>query len=101
MNKAISSFSFDGRDVPARSDFWDRPIGRIIVYSMLLAFCLAFWAGVIMLGCKVAHASPLSCESIQDADHRHYCRATSIPMKSECELIVSHDLRAQCRATVR
>lgn len=50
---------------------------------------------------RVAHGSPLSCESIKDADRRHYCRAISIPRKSECEFIKDKDLRFECRARVQ
>ena len=40
----------------------------------------------------------LECESISNADSRHYCRAISIPRRSECEFIVDRDLRHLCRA---
>jgi hypothetical protein len=74
---------------------------RCCVYGGILLFCLAFWALVIAGCCRLAHASPLSCESIKDSDQRHFCRAISIPDKSECELIKAHDLRYECRARVR
>ena len=81
--------------------FWDRPIGRIFVYSMMLLFCIACWWAVIAGCCRIAHASPLDCEGIKQDDQRHYCRAVSIPRKSECELIKDQQLRYQCRALVR
>lgn len=45
--------------------------------------------------------NPLHCESVKDPDRRHFCRATTIPRRSECELIRNHDLRQYCRATVK
>ena len=81
--------------------FCDRPIGRFLVYFAMLAFCIACWAAIIMLIARVAHASPLECESIKDADQRHYCQAVSIPRRSECELIKKKDLRRLCRAQVK
>ena len=55
----------------------------------------------ILLVCARADASPLACESIKDPDRRHYCRARTIPSRSECEFIKESDLRAECRATVQ
>lgn len=81
--------------------FFDRPAGRITVYTGLLLFCLACWA-LVFAGCsRLGHASPLDCEGIKDADQRHYCRAVSIPDRTECEQIKAHDLRFECRARVR
>ena len=79
---------------------WAEVAKRVAVYGAMLLFCLAFWA-LVIAGCsKLAHASPLDCEQIRDNDQRHYCRAVSIPRKSECEFIKSHDLRQECRAKV-
>ena len=50
---------------------------------------------------RLAHCSPLQCEGIKDADRRHFCRAISIPKKSECEFIKNRDLRFECRARVK
>lgn len=58
-------------------------------------------AAVTVITDHVAHASPLPCESIRDADQRHYCRALSRPQPSECEFIKDHDLRQSCRARAR
>lgn len=69
--------------------------------AKLAMLVLLVIAGLTMLGyCspRLAHGSPLSCESIKDADRRHFCRAISIPRKSECEFIKDHDLRQECRA---
>ena len=41
------------------------------------------------------------CESIRNPDRRHYCRAISIPRRTECESIKDRDLRHMCRAMVK
>ncbi len=56
---------------------------------------------VAMSYCGPASASPLDCEGIKNADRRHFCRAISIPRKSECEFIKDHDMRHECRARVK
>jgi len=61
-------------------------------------FVIAVLAFMYVRGCEIAFASPLDCESIQDPDRRHMCRAITKHDRSECELIKEHDLRAQCRA---
>lgn len=74
---------------------------RIAVYGGMLLFCVLCWA-LVFAGCaRLAHASPLDCEQIREPDQRHYCRAVSIPRKSECEFIRNHDLRQECRARVK
>ena len=50
---------------------------------------------------RVASGSPLDCEGIHNADRRHFCRAVSIPRKSECEFIKDKELRYECRARVK
>ena len=68
-----------------------------ISYITLLAVAVMF----IILACtNIVKASPLDCESVKDADQRHFCRALSKPQKSECEFIKDPDLRHQCRARV-
>lgn len=74
---------------------------RLAVYAAMVLFCLAFWAALLGACARVACASPLDCEQIKDADQRHFCRALSIPRKSECEFIKAHDLRQECRARVK
>ena len=76
-------------------------IKRFAVYTAMLAFCIAFWWLVIAGCCKLAYGSPLDCEQVKDPDRRHFCRAVSIPRKSECEFIKNNDLRHECRARVR
>ncbi len=73
------------------------------VLSMVAAVVLVAIAVMfIILACmNIAHASPLDCEGIKDADQRHFCRALSKPQKSECEFIKDPDLRHQCRARVK
>ncbi len=74
-----------------------------VLASVLLAivfFCVVV-AILTLLSDRAAKASPLACESIRDADQRHYCRAVSRPQPSECELIKDHDLRQSCRARAR
>ena len=87
-------------------DRWQRAptsevIKRCLVYLAMVLFCIACWWAVIAGCCRLAHASPLDCEQITQPDQRHYCRAVSIPRKSECELIKDNQLRYQCRALVR
>jgi hypothetical protein len=59
---------------------------------------IAFWALVPRACERLSEASPLSCESIKDADERHYCRAVTKPDPLECELIKKEELRNACRA---
>lgn len=68
----------------------------------VVAVAVTFWY-VALSSCasKIAHCSPLQCEGIKDADRRHFCRAISIPKKSECEFIKNRDLRFECRARVK
>lgn len=80
-------------------DFSQLPRGAQVALVVLLLV-----AGAGMLGwCspRVAHGSPLDCEGIKDADRRHFCRAISIPRKSECEFIRDKELRYECRARVK
>jgi len=65
---------------------------KVVFGAILVAVCIIPTQSV---------ASPLACESIKDADQRHYCRAISIPRRSECEFIKNHDLRYRCRAEVK
>jgi len=37
------------------TSLWDRPAGRILVYSLMLLFCLACWYGVIAAAWRLAH----------------------------------------------
>ena len=69
-----------------------------VVFSFL---AIAGIFAPIIVSESSSNASPLSCESIRSADQRHFCRATSIPRKSECEFIKNHDLRQHCRAVVK
>ena len=80
-------------------DFSQLPTGGKVAMAVLLLVL----AGAALGWCspRVAHGSPLSCESIKDADRRHFCRAISIPRKSECEFIKDHDLRHECRARTK
>ena len=98
-SSTVKNIRVDGKDVVGGTD-WTEVAKRVAVYGAMLLFCLAFWALVFVGCCRLAHASPLDCESIRDPDQRHYCRAVSIPRKSECEFIKSHDLRQECRAKV-
>lgn len=63
--------------------------------QLLLAVLLWSAASALVMGVE---GNPSRCESIRDADRRHFCRAVTIPRASECELIRSADLRAECRA---
>lgn len=96
----VKNIRVDGKDVIGDSASGWEVTKRVAVYLGMLVFCLLFWALVIVGCCRLAHASPLDCEQIRDGDQRHYCRAVSIPRKSECEFIKSHDLRQECRAKV-
>ena len=96
----VKNIRVDGKDVVGGGTDWLEVSKRVAVYGAMVLFCLAFWALVFVGCCKLAHASPLDCEQIRDGDQRHYCRAVSIPRKSECEFIKSHDLRQECRAKV-
>lgn len=67
--------------------------GWVPIFILLIAAMLPF--------IRSAHASPLDCEGIRDADQRHLCRAITRPQKSECEFIKSQDVRQECRARVK
>jgi len=96
----VKNIRVDGKDVVGGNASGWEVTKRAAVYLAMIVFCLGFWA-LVFVGCsKLAHASPLDCEQIRDGDQRHYCRAVSIPRKSECEFIKSHDLRQECRAKV-
>lgn len=80
-------------------DFTRLPRGAQVAMVVLLVV-----AALSALGwCtpRIAHGSPLDCEGIKDADRRHFCRAVSIPRKSECEFIRNKELRYECRARVK
>lgn len=81
-----------------------RTLGHFI-REALISFTVVsvMFLGIILVtdSDRSAHASPVACESIKNADARHFCRATSIPRRSECELIRNHDLRHHCRAVVK
>jgi hypothetical protein len=88
------------KDQTKQLELWEK-IERFaiwIAYATLVALIVTF----IVLACSnIAHASPLDCEGISNADQRHFCRALSKPQKSECEFIKDPDLRHQCRARVK
>lgn len=65
------------------------------------AVAVVCWVLIACGNTRAAHGSPLDCEQIRDSDQRHFCRAISIPRKSECEFIKQHDLRFECRARVK
>lgn len=73
----------------------------VLLVVVAIAIAVVIIAAVPALTDHVAHASPLPCESIRNADQRHYCRALSRPQPSECEFIKDHDLRQLCRARSR
>lgn len=99
-SSVVKNIRVNGREVTGTTD-WVEVAKRAAVYGGMLLFCLFFWAMVIAGCSKLAYGSPLQCESIKDSDQRHYCRAISIPRKSECEFIHNHDLRMQCRAVAK
>lgn len=79
---------------------WDELKPRLY-QALIVMVAVVMWV-VVVDGCvKTAHCSPLQCEGIKDADRRHFCRAISIPKKSECEFIKNRDLRFECRARVK
>lgn len=82
-----------------RPGFWDRPAGRCLAYGLMLVFCLAFWA-LVIVGCEsVAHCG--DCDTLKQPDERHLCRATTQCLKSECEFIKDPDARQVCRVRVK
>lgn len=99
-SSTVKNIRINGREVSGSTD-WVEVLKRLCVYGGMLLFCLLTW-GLVIAGCsKLAYGSPLQCEGIKDSDQRHYCRAISIPRKSECEFIHNEDLRRQCRAMVK
>ena len=97
----VKNIRVDGKDVVGGTTDWVEVLKRVAVYGAMLLFCVLFWA-LVIVGCsRLAHASPLDCESIREPDQRHYCRAVSKPDKGECEFIKAHDLRQECRARVK
>lgn len=80
--------------------FW-LAVERVLM-GIAIVVIVAVVCTIIAISCtSVANASPLDCESIHNADQRHFCRALSKPQKSECEFIKDPDLRHQCRARVK
>jgi hypothetical protein len=82
-------------------DFTRLPRGAQVALVALLLLLVAAASALGWCSPRVAHGSPLSCEGIKDAGRRHFCRAISIPRKSECEFIKDSDLRHECRARVK
>lgn len=78
---------------------WDRPLGRGIVYGLMLAFCVFVWSCIFAACARVAHCD--DCSSLRDRDERHLCRATTACLKSECEFIEKPDMRQVCRIRIK
>ena len=48
----------------------------------------------------VASAQATTCQTIEDADQRAYCRAMQTGSRGQCAAIGSYDLRQRCHAAI-
>jgi len=48
----------------------------------------------------VASAQAATCQTIDDADQRAYCRAMQTGSRGQCAAIGSYDLRQRCHAAI-
>lgn len=76
-------------------------ISFVVVSLVLLSIILVTEENGYAHVAESIQRSSLHCEGIKNPDSRHYCRALSIPSRTECEAIKDHDLRYQCRALVK
>jgi hypothetical protein len=80
----------------------DEGMPRLLMGALIVLVIVYAIGDMYSHGCSIrlAHGSPLDCESIKDADRRHMCRAVSGSLATECEFIKDGDLKAECRVAV-
>jgi len=78
--------------------FWDKPLG-VFTAAVLMAIgiVLVFVALSATARSCEGTAQGAQCDILKHADDRHFCRALTYCLKSECEFIDAGEKRQECR----